>query len=242
MKVKCPNCGRKTFSFWRKYFVGTKYSIARAMIGHAPCFDCGVKLVYPTFKYYAFSALHSIVFSALFIGGISLYATYIPTGFSYGIVLFFSWFFFIAFSTSYMFFYFMPMVVYDETKFCGNAVPENKLKKQVEDWLKQYPHDKYHIMAHDVRNDHPVKLSVTVRFSPLTILFRQTGDGLVECYLADFGNPDNHYRPLQDVVSDLGLEVKNIDKLKPVEIFDVLSVNESCLREVFEQNKLKNFI
>lgn len=115
MKVECPNCGRKTFSFWRKYYVGTKYSIMRNLIGHALCFDCKAKLVYPTGRYYCLSIL-SVVFVYLsFFRGIEIIFYLLPSGASYGLLLLLGWFLFLAIASSYLFYYFMPLVVLEET-------------------------------------------------------------------------------------------------------------------------------
>ncbi len=115
MKVECPNCGRKTFSFWRKYYVGTKYSITRNLIGHAPCFDCKAKLVYPTEIYYFFSILTTVFVYISFIWGIKIISLLLPSGVSYGLFLIFGWLLFLGIGSSYLLYYFMPLVVFEET-------------------------------------------------------------------------------------------------------------------------------
>lgn len=118
MKIKCPNCGRKSFSLWRKAFVGTRYSAMRALIGHAICFDCNAKLVYSTAEYFLFSTITGLFTLWAIVSGLNFFAAYLPQGLSFGLLLFFFLGFsaFVGFVTSNLFWYFMPLSVLDENK------------------------------------------------------------------------------------------------------------------------------
>lgn len=242
MAVKCPNCGKKPFSFFNIIYIGTRYNFWLDLLGFSyirQCFHCKAHLCLSTKPYVLYGFMISVI---IYLGGIILLSgLFSLEGFT-GIFLVIGIVFFIimVISASLLLHYFTPLIVIDENKplfFSETEMPENALLSSTNEWLTKLPREHCHVMNDRVSLKRPEGMSVTFRYYGLIIRLTQKDEKIIGFDFTSFDKIGSAYYSITKISSALDLSSPDIETLLVSNVFEFLIKHKTLLQDKFsEQN------